>query len=224
VPQWRVDILHEVDIAEDIAIAYGYEKFEPEIPKISTTGEEDPREKIKRKISEIFSGAGMLELSTYHLLTKYDLKKSNKRAAIEVEKSKTDYTMLRPELLTSLLKVMSENIDAEYPQKIFEIGKVFTTNDREETGIKESEHLIVSCCPGNFTEIKQILEYLAKMLDIKLNVEETTKQGFIDGRTAKILFERKEIGTLGEIHPTLLKNWHLKMPLALFEINLENIL
>jgi phenylalanyl-tRNA synthetase beta chain len=72
IPPWRVDILHEVDIAEDIAIAYGYENFIPEIPEISTIGQEAPEEVIKNKISEILTGLNILEVSNYHLTTKND--------------------------------------------------------------------------------------------------------------------------------------------------------
>src|SRR3990167_3523515 len=70
IPAWRIDILHEVDLIEDIAIAYGYENFVPEIPKISTIGEENGEETMKRKIAEIFSGLGFLETSSFHLTSK----------------------------------------------------------------------------------------------------------------------------------------------------------
>jgi len=63
VPAWRVDVLHELDIIEDIAIAYGYENFKPEIPEISTIGEEDKKEVLKRKISEILIGLNLIEIS-----------------------------------------------------------------------------------------------------------------------------------------------------------------
>ncbi len=63
IPAWRIDILHEVDLIEDVAIAYGYENFIPEIPDISTIGQENPKEIIKRKIAEILSGLKMLEVS-----------------------------------------------------------------------------------------------------------------------------------------------------------------
>src|SRR4030042_6212968 len=70
VAAWRTDILHEVDLIEDIAISYGYENIEPEIPKISTIGEEDRKETIKRRIAEILAGLKMIEVSNYHLTTK----------------------------------------------------------------------------------------------------------------------------------------------------------
>jgi len=227
IPAWRTDILHEVDIFEDIAIAYGYDNFKPEIPPISTIGKEDKREVKKRKISQILTGLGLIELSTYHLLTKQDAKKAGIKEKIEVEKSKTDYKILRSNLLCSVLKTLSENVDAEYPQKIFEIGKVFSKDEESETGIKEKDNLIIAITPGGFTEIKQILLYLAKMLNIKIGIKEVKEeiQQFITGRVGEIFInENKKIGIIGEIHPSVLKSWHLKMPVALLEIDLREIL
>lgn len=225
VPAWRCDVLHEVDIAEDIAIAYGYDKFQAEIPEISTIGRADKKETIKKKIAEILIALGFLELSSYHLLTQEDLQKmKSKVETIEVEKSKTDYKILRGNLLCSTLKILSENVDVEYPQKIFEVGKVFKRNDKAETGIDENENLIVAISPGNFTEIKQALNYLGRMLACEFKIEETSSPEFIEGRVGKILCRGKEIGIIGEIHPAVLKAWHLKMPLALLEINIDFLL
>ena len=103
-------------------------------------------------------------------------------------------------------------------------GKVFEKNDKEESGVKEKEKLIVIMTPGNFTDVKQVLEYFGKMLNIRLNLEETVEPRFINGRTGKVLLNEKEIGTLGEIHPSILKAWHLKMPLACLEIDLDELL
>jgi phenylalanyl-tRNA synthetase beta chain len=125
--------------------------------------------------------------------------------------------------MPSVLKVLSENIDSEYPQKIFEIGRDFKLDEKGETRIREIEKLAVAITPGNFTELKQILEYSAKMLDIEFKISEVEKEGFIEGRTGKILFEDKEIGYLGEVHPSLLKAFHLKMNLCYLELELEQI-
>lgn len=224
IPAWRADILHEVDIAEDVAIAYGYDNFTPEIPEIATIGQCDRKESVKNKIAEILVGLGFLEVSSYHLLMKDDLKKLNNKAAMEVEKSKTDYKVLRHNLLCSMLNTLARNVDAEYPQKLFEIGTVFEKDDKKENGIDEQEKLIIAMTPGNFTEMKQVYEYLAKMLNIDIKIEEATAHSFIEGRTARVLLNEKNIGVMGEIHPSVLKAWHLKMPLVLLEIDLEKIL
>lgn len=223
-PAWRTDIMHEVDLIEDIAIAYGYNNFIPELPPIATIGEEDRQEIIKRKISEMLIGLNMLELATFHLLTKEDVKKIGLKPEIEVETSKTEYSVLRQELISSALKVLGKNIDAEYPQRVFEIGKVFKylkeAKDRE-TDIGEEEHLVIAICPGNFTDIKQVLDYLAKMFNIEFKIDYAEHNAFIEGRCGKILINKKDTGIIGEIHPKVLKEWHIRNPVALLEFNLE---
>jgi len=230
VPAWRMDVLHEVDIIEDVAIAYGYDNFIPEIPKISTIGGEDPRESVKRKISEILAGLGMIEVSNYHLTTqihqfrKMGVAEKQEKGFIEIGGSKTDYNILRKDLTHYLLRNFSENVDAEYPQKIFGVGKVFDIN--EKTGeVSEGINLGLAIAPGGYTEIKQILEYLFEMVELNINFKEPeqTPQYFVDGRAAKIILGNKKLGYIGEVHPRILKNWKLKMPVALLEISLEEV-
>ncbi|MEK6847136.1 MAG: hypothetical protein AABY16_03145, partial [Nanoarchaeota archaeon] len=221
IPPWRTDILHEVDLIEDIAIAYGYNNIVPEIPNISTTGEESKESIIKRKISEILIGLGLLEISSYHLI-KQEESKQNKEL-LELEDSKTEYKYLRPNLFIPLLRILSENKDAEYPQKIFEIGTVFSKNSGKETGIDERTSLIIGLTPANATECKQHIDYLFRSLGLNYTLEETTHDNMIDGRTADIILNNKVIGYFGEVHPITLKNAGMKMPLAVAEISLEEI-
>jgi len=226
---WRTDILHEIDLIEDVAIAYGYENFIPEMSNISTIGEENPHETIKRKISQILSGLNFLEISNYHLTTKKDqftkmgFSEKQERGFIEVEDSKTEYNILRKDLTSYALKIFSENVDSEYPQKLFETGRIFEID--EDNTIKESDSLSIATSPGNFTELRQSFDYLMRMLDIKYEIQEPSSfpGHFIDGRMAEITINGKHSGYLGEIHPRILKNWKIKMPVALLEINLGDI-
>jgi len=227
-PSFRTDILHEVDLIEDVAIAYGYDNFEPEIPKISTIGEENYVETIKRKISDILAGLGFLEVSNYHLTKERDqfvkmgVAEKNIKGAIEVMDSKTEYNLLRNNLSHYAMKILSENVDSEYPQKIFEIGRIFNLNNDL---IEESESLSIATTPSNFTELKQILEYLSRMIGVKLEIKEATNLPlhFINGRCAEVLLGGVVVGHFGEIHPKILKNFRVKMPVALLEISLEGI-
>lgn len=226
---WRVDILHEVDLIEDIAIAYGYENFDPEIPEIATIGEENKNEILKRKISEILTGLEFLEISNYHLININDqfknmgINENKTKNFTELLDSKTDNNILRKNLSVYILKTFSKNSDSEYPQKIFETGVVFKVN--AEGKIEEKQKLSVGISPGHFTEIKQILEYLEKMLNVKLEIKEPIEipNHLIDGRTGDILFKEKIIGNIGEVHPKILKNWKIKMPVSMLEIDLDDI-
>ena len=227
IPAWRSDILHEVDIIEDAAIAYGYNKFSPEIPNISTIGEESKEEKFKSKIADLIMGLQINEISTYHLIKNSEAELSNLKEKIEVENSKTEFKILRPNLLIPALRIFSENKDHDYPQRIFEIGTIFINdrNNSTDTGILEKENLLIALSPSNFTEIKQILNYIENSLNIKLEIKESpSHQDLIGGRSASISLNKKQIGYFGEMHPKTLQDWNIKMPISIIEISLDEIM
>jgi len=230
IPAWRTDIMHEVDLIEDIAIAYGYNNFEPEIPSIATTGEISKIEILKKKITEILCGLNMLEISNYHMLTKEDIKLFGikEKESIETEDSKSEYKILRQNLMIMNLKTLMNNVDSEYPQRIFELGRVFNKDAKEETGIKESERLCITLASPStgFTEIKQTLEYLMRMLgkNKEISIESSENSPFIEGRCAKITLNKKTIGFLGEIKPQMLDNRGIKMPVAALEIDVNELI
>lgn len=223
IPPWRTDILHPIDIIEDILISYGYDNIQAEIPTISTIAEESKYSKIRRKISEILIGLGHLEISTYHLIKESEFESFSHKDKIELLNSKTEYNILRNSLLSPAIKILSENVDAEYPQKLFEIGKVFSKSEKTETGIRENESLVLAMSPSNFTMIKQHLDAIMHALSLSYSLEESEEKSFIVGRTAKIVIDKKEIGHMGEIHPNILRKYGIKMPLAVLEINLDKI-
>jgi phenylalanyl-tRNA synthetase beta chain len=146
VPAWRSDILHEVDLIEDIAIAYGYDKLVPEIPKVATIGEESYESKFISKVAESLVGLGFIETSSYHLIKAEEADSMICKETIELENSKSEYKLLRYDLMTPLLRVLAENRDNEYPQKIFELGTTFELDKsgEKESGIEEKQKLALS--------------------------------------------------------------------------------
>ena len=60
-------------------------------------------------------------------------------------------------------------------------------------------------------------------IDVKLKEKDDIHTHFIEGRVANIIINDKEAGSIGEIHPKILRNWKIKMPVALFEIDLEEV-
>lgn len=222
VPAWRTDILHEVDIIEDVAIAYGYDKLTPEIPNIATVGEESKIEQTKAKLTEMLIGLGLTEITTFHLIKQQEAARMKHEEKIELKDSKTEYKLLRPNLLTPALRIMTENKDHDYPQEIFEIGTTFTKDETSETGVKESEHLCVVLSPANFTKAKQILEYITSQLDTTYSLSELNHPHLIEGRCAQVKINGTEAGFLGEVHPQTLRDWTIKMPISVLEISLDS--
>lgn len=228
IPAWRTDILHENDLIEDVAIAYGYDKFIPEIPSINFQGSEDKLAVMKRKIAEILVGLNILEVSNYHLTTvrdQFKLSGMKKENYIEVEDSKTEYNILRRNLIHYALKILGQNVDSEYPQRIFELGTIFEPDEKQETGVKEEERLSIAIADAKtgFTEIKQVLDYLMRMIGLEYELEPAESPYFIDGRAAKIIVNGEKIGYMGEVPPRILNNLKVKMPISALEINIDKL-
>lgn len=224
IPAYRTDVLHQIDLAEDIAIAYGYEKFKEDISEVATIAEEDEFERYNQKIAQVLIGLGLLELNTHNLSTKDIQSKSNCRAEIEIKNAKTEYNVLRNRFIPDIIHVLSENRHNEYPQNLFDIGTVFRKGN-SETGIVENEMLAVCLCgeDANFTKIKQLTDYLFSMLALKYEINEAKHDCFIEGRTGRITFKGKNIAYIGEVHPQILKNYDLTMPVAALELNLTEL-
>jgi len=221
VPAYRTDIINEVDLVEDIAIAYGYENFIPEIPNITTTGIENKFETFKRRISYTLTGFGYLETKSYNLTSPeiQNKKMSTELKLVEVENPNThEYSVLRTWITPSLLQILSENRHNEYPQNIFEIGNCFKENE-------EFTRLALLTChkDANYTEIKQIIESLLNLLGLEYKLEEVEHPSFIPGRVARISIKDKNIAYIGELHPLVLDSFELEMPASCLELNLTEL-
>jgi len=227
VPAYRADILHQIDLIEDIAIAYGYENLEPEIPQVATIGQEDPFQKFLTKIRNILIGFKLQEIKTYHLMSKDELntKMNLDFPPIPLKNALGDYNHLRNWLIPSGLKVLSENQHHDYPQNIFEIGTVFKKDESQETNVKENTRVSILLCheKTDFTEIKQILDALFQTLDLQYDIQETEHNSFIEGRVGRISIKDKKLAYIGELSPGILSNWGLNMPVTALEINLTEL-
>jgi len=228
IPCYRTDIMHAMDLVEDIAIAYGYERFEPEIPEISTIGEENPLEVFSTRLRTLLVGYGLQEVVTFMLTNQensYKKMKVKEENVIETVKPKTEeYSIVRSWLLPSLMDVLWRNRHREYPQNIFEIGNVIKLSPLSETGAETKRKLaiILSHSKANFSEMKSFVESILSNLGIKgYKIEESSFPCYISGRVAKIVVSGKPLGRFGEIHPEVVSNWELEMPVAAVEMNVD---
>ena len=129
---------------------------------------------------------------------------------------------MRSSLLPSLLNVLNANKHHVYPQNIFEIAKVF----KQGKEVLEQYNLAVLLCnkEADFTRIKQIIDALSTELGLQLSVSNSNHSSLIVGRSALIKAKGKTLGVAGEIHPQVLSNFELEMPVSLLEINIEALL
>ncbi len=229
VPAYRADILHPIDLVEDIAIAYGYENFVEEIPNVATIGAEAPIEIFKNKLTDILVGYGLIEVNTFNLTSKMNqVNRMNvDLSVVELANAlNEDYNVLRTWLIPSFLEILKNNKHNEYPQEFFGFGDIFKKDESTETGVKEYKRLCCMLCSkeANFTSIKQIFDGLFSSIDVAYEIRAVEHPSFISGRAARISVKGKDVAYIGEINPAVLKNFELEYPVVCFELNISELL
>jgi phenylalanyl-tRNA synthetase beta chain len=228
VPRYRIDILNAIDIVEEVAIGYGVYNLEPTIPSSNLTGEKSSLSKYIDIIRQTMVGLQMLEVLNSSLVSskvQYELSgmnKSNKVLRVDAAKS-AEHELLRDALLPSLLKTLSHNVHEEYPQKLFEIGKIFHWTDT----ITESWSIgaVIAHNKADYTEIKSTMQGLLKISFGKNAVTTVAAHPiFMNGRCANIYVDEECVGIIGEITPLAIDNFKVRVPVAAFELNLSHFL
>ncbi len=231
IPCYRYDIIDQSDLVEDIAIAYGFENFTPTIPNVATIGEEAPLEKFKEKLRQMLVGLGLYETKTYNITsseTQTTLMNTNALQPIKLSNSLTkDFDCVRAWVIPSLMNVLRENKRYEYPQNYFDFGRIFKKDKsgKSETGILEQERLAVVLCDKDtdYTSIKQVLDVIFQGLGREYATRAVEHDSFIPGRVGRVSLGKKDIAYVGEIHPQVLVNFELEMPVTALELNITEL-
>ncbi len=224
IPPYRVDIMHPVDIVEEVAIGYGYWKIEPVLPEIYQMGERIPKKDFYSKVAEILVGAGFEEVMNFTLSSveeQFQRMELEAKDNIGIKQPKSlGYEILRVWIIPDLLEVLRTSKKETYPQRIFEIGR---TAKRTEDGISEEEHLglAITHRDAGYTDVKSTLEAMTKLLEVEAKITSIEHPSFILGRVGRISIDEREVGTIGEISPQILENHQLDNPVACLEINLD---
>lgn len=218
VPAYRTDVLHPMDLVEDVAIAYGYGNFKPELPKSSTIGERDPAELFYNSVRELMLGFGFQEIMTLIMTNEKDMfkkmEKTEEKTVVTKNPVSKEHSIARTWLLPSLLTVLEKNKNREYPQKIFEIGYCITEEGKDRTKMAA----VIAHSKTNFSETKSFYTGILGNLGLEYEIKGFKHGSFIPGRCAST----KE-GFFGEIHPKVLENFGLEVPVTAFELDLDSV-
>ncbi|MDH5532073.1 MAG: phenylalanine--tRNA ligase subunit beta [Candidatus Bathyarchaeota archaeon] len=231
IPAYRIDIMHEIDLVEEVAIGYGYFRMKPTRLATMTTGKQHTTSKKANRARQVMIGLGFTEVKNF-ILTNRVAHYENMRQKVGGGMIKlanpvsTEYSIARENLLPSLMKNLMDNKHESYPQRLFEVSDVIRINRKTETRSERRLHTagVSSHSTANFTEIKSIAEALLANLGVKRwDVKATRHPSFLQGRVAAIYVKRRKVGVLGEIHPEVINNFELENPVGAFEIDLKEI-
>ena len=241
-PITRSDILHPCDIAEDLAISYGYNNIKKELTTTKTHGVQQPYNKLADLFRDEMAMGGYVEFLTMSLLSHKDMftnllseKRDDKTVQILYSKSK-EFEYIRSSLIPGILKSIEGNKANQLPFKIFEISDVVEINQETEVGAVNRRKLCFAYTNTvSAMEIVQgMVDLLMKKIGLGFNSKNVEKKYYIKKSENKIFFEDRQaeiyilndikVGIYGIVHPKVIKNFGIKNPVTLCEIDLQLIM
>ena len=236
VPPYRYrDLEREIDLIEEVARLYGYDRFMDTLPSESTAGFLSLDEELLRRIRAAFRAVGLNEVIQYS----YALEKLNNGSQVEIVNPMfTEYSTLRSELISGLIQSFQTNLaQGNGALQGFEISKIF---GRDETGLIETDVVagIIGGDPGigrwttggkpqplSWYEAKGILESVCHSLKIPVEYQaDRSDPKLHPGRTASLWLQGQKLGYFGQLHPQLRQEKDLPAAVYVFQLNLDPIL
>jgi phenylalanyl-tRNA synthetase beta chain len=234
IPPYRVDVLHPVDIIDDVGRAYGFNNLEPRYPEVGTIGGRHERSRLERAVRSTLVGLGFQDLLNFHMTSD---EQSRDRmgvgdaegvlGAAEPARIKNhyseDYTVVRSWLLPSIMQVLENNTHRSYPQDLSEVGFVAHRDDEENTRVSEARHVAGALARHgvSYEDGKARLQAITDAFDADLETPPTEHPSFIPGRVAEVVIGGESAGVIGELHPEVLVEHDLELPVVAFEFDLE---
>ncbi len=231
-PPYRNDLMHAVDVVEDVAISCGYGEFAPVMPSQFTVGGLSRVEQVSDRIRDLMVGIGFQEIISNIMASRQELVEhmrlvgSEWDLVVEVDNPMTQtYACLRQSIVPSLLRVEAASTRSFYPHRLFEVGEVAQVDRTAEAGSRTVTRLaaLIAHASANFSEIHSCLDLLLYYLDCQYQLEPVTHPSFLGGRAGRILSQGRPLGLIGELHPEVLERWQVTMPAVVFELEVDRL-
>jgi len=222
IPHYRLDLFNEIDLVEEVARIYGYDKISMTLPRLDVWGAKTNAQMIKDRVKFELLSNGVDEILSYSFVSKKDLDKINlpetsllRNQVALINPLGEEFSVMRSTLIPNLLEVLARNSNRKNKQvRIFEIGSTFIPKEIpvEQLPI-EKENLAIGLIGEHedFYTLKGIVENVLKTLGIEgaYFEKERNHATFHKGRCANIIWNGHVLGVLGEIHPNVLENFDL---------------
>ncbi len=231
-PPYRQDLMHAMDVVEDVAISRGYADFLPVMPSDFTVGGLSRIEEVSDRVRALMVGMGFQEIISNVLGSPQDLRDAMRLAGtewgqlVEVENVMSqNFSALRQWMLPSLLRVEAASNRAFYPHRLFEAGEVAKLDLTQPLGSRTAVVLggLIAHADAHFSEAHSCLDTLFYYVNQAYSLEPIQHPSFLAGRVGAIVREGQQIGVIGELHPEVLERWQISVPAVAFEIELTHL-
>lgn len=224
VPPYREDIENDYDIAEEVIRFYGYDVYDNieyelfENSKVSE-GHHHPRLALERKFRNSLVDFGFYENISYTLVPSDSASKlllnDNRKNLIRIANPiSEDISCMRTSLAHSLLSNIAYNLSVGNKcMKIFECGREYITDSLplEKLPMEKNMFALAICEDDkdhkNFYYMKGIIEMLLNKTSVEYTLVRSKEPYLHPGISADIISKGKVIGSFGQVHPTVAKNY-----------------
>lgn len=224
VPDIRSDVLHECDIMEDVAIAYGFNNFVFQCPPIYTVGFENPINKFSDKVRQELAIFGFIEVLTLTLLSKFENVVDSEHAVVLENPKSKEYEVVRTSLLPGILKSIASNLHTKIPIKVFEVADVVLTSDVADEGAKNERR---ACCviASNRSLLEDVQGPLSMLFGkcgiSNFSYEKANDSRYLENQNAIVKIGNKVVGSMGVLHPHICQKFEIPYAASSFEIDIE---
>ncbi len=224
VPPYRVDAMHEVDLIEEVAIAYGYGKLVAETLPPTHAGSLHSIERLSRNVRDLMIGLGYHEVVNFMLTDPELLSVLGINDCVSLENPKMKaYSAVRNSLLPSLIQSVKLNSAFSKTIKLFEVGDVVEASNGSFNSVRKFG-AVTSAEGATLTDMLVVLKSLMHVLGINYSLRRCENAIMISGRCGEVIVNGSGIGIVGEVHPKILNYLGIAMPVAVMELNLTAML
>ena len=226
-PRWRFDLLHPVDLVEELAIGHGYEDLGTDVPKATLTAQPRIDHHLRRRLRTSMQGMGMMQIQSLTLSNQHDQFDSMRwmpahEVTLITNPITVDHTMLRQHLLPGLLKLLAGNRHHDLPQSVYELGTVVRDHvNAERLAFITAER------SGGFAAVRGRIQALCRDLGVDEWIAEPLEAGdgpWLAGRGAKVIINGTWVGCFGEVDPAVASLYDLRVPLNGAEFDVDALM
>ncbi|MFY9716532.1 MAG: hypothetical protein WAK40_01150 [Thermoplasmata archaeon] len=226
IPPWRPDLTAPIDVAEDVVLSGGVRAEDGIVPPSRTRGRRLEAIELRRRVATWLLGLGYSLPNTPVLVSEATVARVGGSGPIHLTNPvSAEYAFVRDRLLLSHLDVLARNTRHRYPQRFAEVGPVVVRAPDAEAGAATRYHAgaIVASESAGFADAAALIDYLLRALDLGSVREPVEIPATIPGRAARVRIAGEPVAELGEIHPRLLSEIGVPVPVAWAELDLTAI-